>query len=69
MNIANINSIDFDYYQWTQTSPNKKEFLTIWQQFTEAEKTAVLLDFAQWLDNESDPDEWEGNTLPCKRQQ
>ena len=53
----NINSIDFDYYEWTQTNPTKEEFLKIWQQFTEGEKTAVLLDFAQWLENESDPDE------------
>jgi hypothetical protein len=46
-----INSTDFDYCEWLTTQPTKEEFLAVWQQFTAAEKAAILADFEQWLEN------------------
>ena len=64
MNTTNTNSPDFDYCEWLTSEPtNKEEFLTVWQQFTAAEKAAVLQDFAEWLEGESDPNEWEWAAL------
>lgn len=51
MNTTNTNSPDFDYCEWLTTKPTKQEFLTVWQQFTAAEKAAVWADFQQWLKN------------------
>jgi len=51
MNTTNINNPDFDYCEWLTTKPTKKEFLAVWQQFTAAEKAAILGDFQQWLKN------------------
>jgi len=63
MNTTNINNPEFDYCEWLTTKPTKEEFLTVWQQFTAAEKAAVLQDFAEWLESESDPNEWEWAAL------
>lgn len=51
MNVAqlNSNSPDFDYCEWIQTEPTKAEFLAVWQQLNDQEKSAVLADYHQWL--------------------
>jgi hypothetical protein len=51
MNTTNTNNPDFDYCEWLTTKPTKEEFLAVWQQFTAAEKAAILADFQQWLKN------------------
>ncbi len=63
MNTTNINNPDFDYCEWLTTQPTKEEFLAVWHQFTAAEKAAVLQDFAEWLEGESDSTEWEWAAL------
>ncbi|MGE5656604.1 MAG: hypothetical protein ACM37W_08315 [Actinomycetota bacterium] len=46
---TDVNSIDFDYLEWTKTNPTQEEFLSVWQQFSENEQAQILADFERWL--------------------
>ncbi|MGE5655101.1 MAG: hypothetical protein ACM37W_00505 [Actinomycetota bacterium] len=46
---TDVNSIDFDYLEWTQTNPTQEEFIAVWQQFSEYERSLILADFERWL--------------------
>ncbi|MGE5660038.1 MAG: hypothetical protein ACM37W_25890 [Actinomycetota bacterium] len=46
---TDVNSIDFDYLEWTKTNPTQEEFLAVWQQFSKTEQAQILADFERWL--------------------